>query len=180
MKSLSTLVLILSMPLAALAQSGAPPPEEAQQESAADDPSVIPEDEPAPEGTEEVQEEGLRVLDARDVELAEFRWTNRLIVVFADSPFQPEFRQQMEYLRDGAEAMIARDVIVITDTDPEARTQPRLELRPRGFSLVLITKEGEVAQRKPSPWDAREVGNAIDRLPLRRQEMHEERPSGRE
>jgi hypothetical protein len=33
--------------------------------------------------------------------------------------------------------------------------------------------------RKPQPWSVREITRAIDRFPLRRQEMLERRPSGR-
>ena len=47
----------------------------------------------------------------------------------------------------------------------------RAKLRPRGFSLVLIDKDGEAKLRKPLPWDVREITHAIDKFPLRRQEI---------
>jgi hypothetical protein len=55
----------------------------------------------------------------------------------------------------------------------------RPRLRPRGFSLVLMDKDGEVKRRNPAPWGVREITHAIDRFPLRRQEMLERRPAGR-
>jgi hypothetical protein len=44
---------------------------------------------------------------------------------------------------------------------------------------VLIDKDGEAKLRKPLPWDVREITHAIDKFPLRRQEMRERLPSGR-
>jgi hypothetical protein len=38
---------------------------------------------------------------------------------------------------------------------------------------VLIGKDGRVAQRKPSPWDVREIERAIDKMPLRQQEIRD-------
>ena len=38
------------------------------------------------------------------------------------------------------EGLIDRDVVVIADTDPAARSAIRTKLRPRGFMLVLIAK----------------------------------------
>ena len=46
----------------------------------------------------------------------------------------------------------------------------RVWLRPEGFSLVLIDKDGQVKQRKPVIWDTREISRAIDKFPSRRTE----------
>ena len=68
-----------------------------------------------------------------------------------------------------------RDVIILTDTDPTAGSDARARLRPRGFGLVVMGKDGRVAQRKPVPWDVREIGRAIDKMPLRQQEIRDGR-----
>ena len=34
-----------------------------------------------------------------------------------------------------------------------------------------LDKDGQVKQRRPLPWDVREISRAIDKLPLRRQEI---------
>lgn len=36
---------------------------------------------------------------------------------------------------------------------------------------MIIDKDGQVKARKPLPWDAREITRAIDKFPLRRQEI---------
>ncbi|MEO1911033.1 MAG: DUF4174 domain-containing protein [Paracoccus sp. (in: a-proteobacteria)] len=110
-------------------------------------------------------------LDAADVAPEDFLWKQRPIVVFADTPGDPAFVEQLDALQRGAVALAARDAVVILDTDPAADSVWRRNLHPRGFSLVLIDKDGQIKIRRPSPWDVREIGRAIDRLPLRRQEI---------
>ena len=121
----------------------------------------------------------LSIMAAADVVLADFLWLKRPVVVFADSPNDPNFTHQMALLAADPAALDLRDVVVITDTDPAARTAIRQHLRPRGFSLVLIDKDGEVKLRKPLPWNVREITHTFDRFPLARQERLERHPAGR-
>lgn len=112
---------------------------------------------------------------AGEATLEEFRWHARPIVVFADTPEDPRFDQQIARLREGLDALAERDVVILTDTDPAARAPLRLKLRPRGFMLVLIAKDGTVALRKPAPWTVRELSRSIDKMPLRQREIIERR-----
>lgn len=116
---------------------------------------------------------------AASVVMADQLYLRRPVVVFADSPDDPNFIRQMDLLALAYPLLAERDVIVITDTDPAANSEWRLKLRPRGFSLVLMDKDLKPVIRKPLPWDVREITHAIDKLPLRRQEMLERNPSGR-
>ena len=102
-------------------------------------------------------------------------WRARIVAVFADSPNDPAFQQQIAFLEDKAQDLVERDVIIVTDTDPAARSDLRTRLRPRGFSMVLIGKDGEVELRKPSPWDVREISRSIDKMPMRQQEIADRR-----
>ncbi|WP_299292794.1 DUF4174 domain-containing protein [uncultured Tateyamaria sp.] len=108
-------------------------------------------------------------------DLSEFVWEKRPIIVFADSPNDPSFSQQMDLLADRAAELAERDVVVLTDTDPSANSDLRLKLRPRGFMLVLIGKDGGVKLRKPFPWDVRELSRTIDKMPMRQREIRERR-----
>ncbi|MFV1602417.1 DUF4174 domain-containing protein [Phaeobacter sp. JH20_13] len=111
------------------------------------------------------------------VDLDSLLWVYRPIVVFADSPADPRFHEQMERLTDGAEALLDRDVIVLTDTNPSVTSALRKTLRPRGFMLVLIGKDGGVKLRKPQPWTVRELSRTIDKFPDRLREVKERRGS---
>ncbi|MBE1283007.1 MAG: DUF4174 domain-containing protein [Rhodobacteraceae bacterium] len=114
---------------------------------------------------------------AGESDLNEFLWKNRPIVVFADSAEDPRFQEQLERLTNGADMLIDRDVVVLTDTDPAARSPVRKQLRPRGFSLVILDKDGGVKLRKPSPWSVREITRSIDKFPSRQREVEERRGS---
>jgi hypothetical protein len=118
-------------------------------------------------------------IDATGIVLADLLYVNRAVIVFADSPQDPNFIRQMELLARDPTALADRDALWIIDTDPAARSEARQTFRPRGFSLVLVEKDGTVAIRKPLPWELREITNAIDKFPSRRQEMLERNPAGR-
>ncbi len=115
----------------------------------------------------------LPLIEGSDVDLSEFLWTKRPIVVFADTPNDPRFIEQMSFLNADIPALLLRDIVVLTDTDPEARSDLRRKLRPRGFMLVLMDKDGGVKLRKPAPWDTREITRSIDKWPTRQQEIRE-------
>lgn len=156
MRRLILSVLLLALPLAAWAQTG----EVAAAEAGEDPPA-------------------LAILDAAGVDPADFLWTARILAVMADSPNDPSFIQQMREIEARAADLIERDVVVIVDSDRASGSLLRQRLRPRGFMLAIIDKDGEVKQRRPAPRDVREINAIIDRFPLRRQEMLERRPAGR-
>lgn len=107
--------------------------------------------------------------------LAEFLWEKRAVIVFADSPKDPRFVRQMEdFARREADTM-ERDVVVLTDATPAANSPLRKELRPRGFMMILIDKDGEIKLRSPHPMAVDALTRMIDRTVLRQQEIDERR-----
>lgn len=113
------------------------------------------------------------VFDAAEVDLAQFKWIARPLVVFAETPADPAFARQMDLLAARMHELVDRDVVIITDADPSARTEIRRQLRPRAFMLTLLGKDGRVIFRKPFPWDVREISRSIDKQPERRQELRD-------
>lgn len=116
---------------------------------------------------------------ATEVSIEGMLYHQRPVVVFADSPQDPNFLRQMELLQRDLPALDLRDVALIIDTTPTPASEWRQKLRPRGFSLVLMDKDLRPVIRKPMPWEVREITAAIDKFPLRRQEMLERNPAGR-
>ena len=108
---------------------------------------------------------------AEGLSLDEFQWLSRPIVVFADTPADPRFIEQMELLTSRPEALLERDVVIIVDTDPAAQSAIRTALRPRGFSIVVLSTDGTVGLRRPAPRDVREIVRAIDNFQLRQEEL---------
>lgn len=103
--------------------------------------------------------------------LAEYLWVARPLVIFAPSPADPRLVQQLEFIEARKPELEARDVVILIDSDPAARSALRTKLRPFDFQLVLVAKDGKVMLRKPRPWDVRELMRAIDKIPLRKQEI---------
>ncbi|MEO9827368.1 MAG: DUF4174 domain-containing protein [Paracoccaceae bacterium] len=113
------------------------------------------------------------IFDASEVNLDDFKWIARPVIVFADSDAVPAFATQIEFLNDRLEELAKRDVVIITDTSPDERSDLRKKLRPRGFMLTLIGKDGGVKLRKPFPWHVRELSRQIDKMPMRQQEIRD-------
>jgi hypothetical protein len=116
---------------------------------------------------------------ASEVVEAYLLFLRRPVIVFADSPNDPAFVRQMQLLERYFAQFEARDVILITDTDPANPSDLRRKLRPRGFSLVLMDKDWKPMIRKPLPWEGREIVNSIDKMPIARSEALERNPAGR-
>jgi hypothetical protein len=127
------------------------------------------------EGDEQTPVVAVQIEDSGDEPvqptLEELQWVARPIVVFADTPNDPRFLQQIRMLEERSDDLAARDAVILVDTDPAALGPLRKALRPRGFGLVLIDKDGSVVRRHPAPTTSRELINQIDRLPSRRQEI---------
>jgi hypothetical protein len=125
------------------------------------------------------QKDPTAVFDAADMDLAAFQWIARPVIVFADTDADPAFQRQLELLNDRLDELAERDIVLITDTNPTERSALRTKLRPRGFMLTLIGKDGGVKLRKPFPWDVRELTRQIDKMPLRRQEIIDAKEAAR-
>ena len=122
-------------------------------------------------------EDPAQVFDATTSVPEDFLWRARPLVVFADSPFDPNFQEQMDLLTSRIDELVERDVVILVDTDPANPSALRTRLRPRGFMLALIGKDGGVKLRKPLPWDVRELSRSIDKMPIRQQEIRDRRGS---
>ena len=137
--------------------------------------AVSAQDTPAPASTADPLAQIIR--PAMGETLDAFLWIKRPVLVFADSAADPRYIQQMARLTERLDELDARDVIVLTDTDPGTRSALRKKLRPRGFMLVLLGKDGGVKLRKPRPWTVRELSRTIDKFPSRLREVEERRGS---
>ena len=108
---------------------------------------------------------------ASEIVLADLLYQKRIVAIFADSPEDPVFLRQMALLTVNPGDLQDRDVIVVFDFNPAQPSELRKKLRPKGFSLVIMDKDGKIALRKPLPWDTREISRTIDTCPSRRDEV---------
>ena len=117
------------------------------------------------------QEAPLVPVPASDVVLADLLYQKRIVAIFADNPLDPNFLRQLALVAVNAADLADRDVIVVFDATLDPVSELRKRLRPRGFSLVILDKDGSIALRKPLPWDTREISRVIDKFPSRRDEV---------
>jgi len=162
MKAVSLFVLCLcAPPLAAQGITGIAPPVELGVAADSEGLSVVDRWRADP-GT---------VFDAAEVDLSDLLYIARPVVIMAQSPNDPMVSEQLDLLLSRIDELIVRDVILIVDTAPDAESDARETLRPNGFALVLMGKDGRVYLRKAVPWDVRELTRSIDKMPLRQQEI---------
>lgn len=162
--------MLLVVPLVAAMGQSLPPPGPVQLPRAGDSAAAAPAA-PQPDAVPQPDARKLSVTPATDVAPADLVGATRPLVIFADSEADPAFSDQLSILERSPAALAERDVVVIVDADPGARSAWRQWLRPEGFSLVLVDKDGQVKLRKPLPWSVREITRAIDKFPSRRQEI---------
>jgi len=113
----------------------------------------------------------LSITDVTDETLSDFTWASRVLIIFADSGRDPRIIDQISLLEEDPEALLEREIIVLRDVDPAAKSALRTALRPRGFSIVIIGKDGKVGLRRPAPRDVREIVRAVDNFQLRKEEL---------
>jgi hypothetical protein len=108
-------------------------------------------------------------------DIGAYEWQNRVLVIFANSDRDPRLQDQLDMINQKVEALRERDVVVAIDTDPSMSSNLRKTFRPHGFMILLIGKDGHKALRKPFPWDIREISRTIDKMPMRQQEMRQDK-----
>lgn len=126
---------------------------------AADQTTTLLADVPKIEGLEALQP------DSRSFNIPDYEGIATLIIIFADSADDPDFLAQLDVLRERADAFARRDVVLLTDTDPDAQGPMRQSLRPRGFGILLIDSMGTLNQRRRTVTDARTLIRQIDKMP---------------
>lgn len=126
------------------------------------------------------------------VDLAPYRWENRLLVLAAPGPDEAALASQREILARRVDAVADRDLVVIELygrgggllgerllTEAEAAgLRQRLRLAADDRTLLLIGKDGGIKRRAPLDTELRAVFEQIDAMPMRRDEMRERRAAG--
>jgi hypothetical protein len=104
-------------------------------------------------------------------DLAAYRWSHRPVLIFAAGAGDPDYLAQTGRL-DAAQAGLAeRDIVVLSDTRPEAGGALRRLFGIEGFEVLLVGKDGGVKLRRDTPLSAETLFATIDRMPMRRREM---------
>ncbi len=106
-------------------------------------------------------------------QLDDLRWKARPLVLFAPQAQDPRLTDQMARLRGTGADLKARDMVVLTIVAADDPLRARLKAPKEGFLMVLVGKDGHVAERWTTPQDPGTIFALIDRMPMRRDEMRQ-------
>jgi hypothetical protein len=119
------------------------------------------------------------------IDLGGYQWENRLLLIFAPSAEEPDYRALLEQIRAQESGIRERDVIVfqvlargesrkgeasITKGAGDA-LRDRFNVKPNQFTVILVGKDGGEKLRRTSALDLRDVFGLIDSMPMRQEEM---------
>lgn len=120
-----------------------------------------------------------------EFDLDAYHWTNRVIILFAESEKSPYFAEQMQILREEKDGVLDRDLVVvevletgtsrcgetsISDASAES-LRNRFQAAAGAFHFILLGKDSGVKLRREEPVSAEELFRIIDAMPMRQQEM---------
>ncbi|AJE46416.1 DUF4174 domain-containing protein [Celeribacter indicus] len=114
-----------------------------------------------------------RMLDPQEGDLSEYRDANRLVLLFGESHDEVTYKSARMQLEEAEEALKARDVLVLMDSNPSARGKVREELGIDGFGMVLVGRDGSVKIDSGTIISNSDLFAAIDATPARQQETKE-------
>lgn len=104
-------------------------------------------------------------------DLNQYRWHNRPVVIFAPSEKDARYQQQIAMLKANPSGLAERDIIVLTDNAPNQSGQLRSQLKPKGFEVVLVGKDGGMKLRETTPISSEALLSTIDQMPMRKAKL---------
>ncbi len=108
--------------------------------------------------------------------LAPYRWSARVVVASAPSADDPELaRQRAVFAQMGRQATV-RDLVLVEAVGDGATARAlrdALGIGARGFTAVLVGKDGGAKLRAAHPLDAAALFPLIDAMPMRQQEKRD-------
>jgi hypothetical protein len=122
---------------------------------------------------------------AMDFNLETYRWKNRILILFTPSTGFPDFLRQHQELRNHADEVRDRDLIVIelfgeqkgvkgssVLSEQSVRAlRSRYQVGPEEYRVILIGKDGTVKLASKTLVPAEQLFALIDSMPMRQQEM---------
>jgi len=123
----------------------------------------------------------------QEISLDQFRWENRIIVLFAPDSGIDAYQTQMNKFSALEEQLLDRDLILISLFDNECSTlngktisdssaksiRDGLSHSDQTYSIFLIGKDGGVKLRRNGVLEPEELFRVIDRMPMRQREIRE-------
>ncbi|NGP75810.1 DUF4174 domain-containing protein [Balneolaceae bacterium YR4-1] len=123
-----------------------------------------------------------------EFQLSDYRWENRLLLVFAPSQENDDYQKQLEELNSNREGVLDRDLKIVhlfsddasnidgqqIDDKSTEDIYKKYEVTPGQYTVILIGKDGTVKLRTGNLLTNKEVFGLIDSMPMRQREMREQ------
>jgi len=117
----------------------------------------------------------LSTIAVADEDLASYRWKNRVLVILAPSDNDPQLKEQRASAAASAAGYLERDLIVVTEIGVDGPIRRKFGIRQSDFQVLLIGKDGHSTLQWPKPVSSEVIFSAIDRMPMRRDEMSKQK-----
>lgn len=128
-----------------------------------------------------------KVEGKNNIDLSEYIWKNRLLLLFTPSPRGSRYLELEEDLSSQEEEVLDRDLLVFHILErgetklgnsplPESSgdyLREQFSINPGTFTFLLIGKDGGVKLRKEGQVKLQEIFSLIDSMPMRQREMRE-------
>ena len=128
---------------------------------------------------------------AGEVDLSEYLWKNRLLVIFSPSDSYKDYADKKQDLLKQKAEVEDRDLVIFTifaegeshiDESPVGDAaaeslRKRFDIKSGQFAVILIGKDGGEKLREESYKPLEEIFSLIDSMPMRQAEMRERKES---
>jgi hypothetical protein len=118
------------------------------------------------------------------MDLKQYQWKNRLLLVFAPSPEDEQYQEQLELLSNDDE-LAERDLVLFHIFESDSgfagetrlseedvtKLQEQFKVEPKDFTVVLLGKDGTEKERWKRAVEASELFSLVDEMPMRQAEM---------
>lgn len=142
----------------------------------------------APEVTPKVALKEMKELTNKamtSINLKDFQWQNRLLLLFASGEDSAEYREQLELFEAAQADFVERDLLLFelladgnSRWDEQAiapsdvsTIRSQFNIGPEDFAVILIGKDGTQKRKDNQPVDPQLIFLDIDAMPMRQREM---------
>jgi hypothetical protein len=105
------------------------------------------------------------------IDLASYRFKSRLLVILSPDVRNAAYRSQEAEAQRYAQGYRERDLVVLSETEPNGELHQRFKLTGNNFRVLLIGKDGHVVLTEAEPIVSERLFALIDAMPMRQQEM---------
>jgi hypothetical protein len=115
----------------------------------------------------------LSIMNAKNLD--DLRWKERVLLIYAPEGSEKQLTRQEELLRSYDAELFERQVtrIILRNDTEHPKLAERFKLSGRGFTLLLIGKDGGEKLRSHEVVSPERLCRLIDSMPMRQEEMRE-------